>query len=70
MSKELVKDFYGHIMGSLEDQGAKVVARDFYGRILGYYDRSRNVTTDFYGRIVSNGDTTAALIAQADAENK
>lgn len=41
MSKELVKDFYGHIMGSLEDQGAKVVARDFYGRILGYYDESQ-----------------------------
>lgn len=25
---------------------------------------------DFYGRIVSEGDTTSALIAQADAQNR
>lgn len=70
MARELVKDFYGHIMGSLEDQGDKIVARDFPGNILGYYYKSENRTRDFYGRIVSDGDTTAALIAKADAENR
>ncbi len=69
MARELVRDFYGHIMGSLEDQGDRIIARDFPGRIVGYYYKSRDVTTDFYGRVVSNGDTTAALIAKADAEN-
>lgn len=70
MSKELVKDFYGHIMGSLEDQGSKIIAKDFYGRILGSYDYNENRTRDFYGRIVAEGDVTSSLIAQADAENK
>ena len=70
MATEYVKDFYGHIMGSREDQGNRVVAKDFYGRILGYYDRNENRTRDFYGRIVSEGDTTSALIAQADAQNR
>ena len=70
MAKEFVKDFYGRIMGSLEDQGSRVVAKDFYGKILGYYDRNENRTRDFYGRIVSEGDTTGSLIAQAAAENR
>ncbi len=70
MAKEFVRDFYGHIMGSLEDQGDKIIARDFPGRIVGYYYKSENRTRDFYGRIVSEGDTTAALIAKADAENR
>lgn len=70
MAKELVKDFYGHIMGSTEEQGNKIIAKDFYGRILGSYDLTDNKTRDFYGRIVSDGDTTAALIVKADAENK
>ena len=70
MAREFVRDFYGHIMGSLEDQGDKIIARDFPGRILGYYYKSENRTRDFYGRIVSDGDTTAALIAKADAENR
>ena len=70
MAKELVRDFYGHIMGSLEDQGDRIIARDFPGRILGYYYKKENRTKDFYGRIVSDGDTTAGLIAKADAEKR
>lgn len=67
---EYVKDFSGRIMGSIEQQGSKIVAKDFYGRILGYYDASDNHTRDFYGRILTTGDTTSALIAKADLENK
>ena len=29
-NKELVKDFYGRIIGSIETQGTKQIARDFY----------------------------------------
>ena len=34
MSKEIIKDFYGKQLGSLEDEGGKIVARDFHGRIV------------------------------------
>ena len=70
MAKEFVRDFYGRILGSLEDQGDRIIARDFPGRILGYYYKNENWTKDFYGRILSDGDTTAALITNAAAEDR
>ena len=62
MGREWVKDFYGRILGGLEDQGDRIVATDFYGRILGYYVKSQDVTTDFYGRRLCTGDGTVGLI--------
>ena len=70
MAKELIKDFYGKILGRLDDQGNRIVAEDFYGKILGTYSKSDDKTRDFYGRVVSNGNTLAGLIAQAAAENE
>lgn len=67
---EYVKDFSGRILGSLNQQGTRIVAKDFYGRILGYYDSYDNRTRDFYGRILAVGDITSALIAKSDLENK
>lgn len=63
MTKEIIRDFYGRILGSIttESNGNKTV-RDFYGRIVGKYDKSCNVTRDFYGRIVAKGDRSAGLI--------
>ena len=69
MSEEVIRNFAGQILGRLEDQGDKIVARDFYGKNLGSYSKSDDKTRDFYGRIVSNGNTLAALIAQAAVEN-
>ena len=44
MAKQVLKDFYGRIIGSLETNEDKnpmvngdVIARDFYNRIVGYY---------------------------------
>lgn len=65
MSKEFVKDFYGRIMGTIEDQGNKQIARDFYGRILGTYSSSDDFTRDFYGRIVMRGNGLMGLIMGA-----
>lgn len=62
MARELVKDFYGRIMGSIETVGTKQIARDFYGRILGTYNSADNKTRDFYGRILTNGNTLMGLI--------
>lgn len=64
--KEPMKDFYGRIMGWLDDQGDKIVATDFYGRRLGYYDKNRNETRDFYGVYVCSGDATSGLIMKAN----
>ena len=61
-NKELVKDFYGRIIGSIETQGTKQIARDFYGRIVGRYDSADNKTRDFYGRILTSGNTLMGLL--------
>lgn len=62
MAKELVKDFYGKTMGSIETEGTKQIARDFYGRIVGTYNSTDDKTRDFYGRIVTSGNTLMGLI--------
>lgn len=63
MEKEFIRDFWGHILGSVEtdNKGNKTV-RDFYGRILGYYDKANNVTRDFYKKIIGRGDQAVSLI--------
>lgn len=63
MNKTYVRDFYGRILGSIEEdtQGNKT-ARDFYGRIVGRYNKLTNKTSDFYGRIVGHGDILSSLI--------
>ena len=62
MAKELVKDFYGRVIGWVETQGTKTFAKDFYGRVLGTYDSRDNLTRDFYGRVLTRGNTVMGLI--------
>lgn len=63
MATKTIRDFYGRIMGYIEeDKNGNKTARDFYRRILGTYDARTNTTRDFYGVIVSQGDTTVGLI--------
>lgn len=71
MARETIKDFYGRIIGSIEElpDGSKI-AKDFYGRILGKYDKKQGVTKDFYGRIISTGDATSKLIWDSVTKNK
>lgn len=70
MAREVIKNFYGQIIGSLEDTGNKIIAKDFYGKILGHYDKQYNVTKDFYGRIIAKGNIASSLIWQNYNENK
>ena len=65
MAKELIKDFYGKVLGSVEDRGNTIIAKDFYGAVVGTYYKDKNITKDFYGRIVCKGDGTAGLIMSA-----
>ena len=61
-NKQLIKDFYGRILGSIETQGTKQIARDFYGRILGTYNSTDDFTRDFYGRMLMRGNGLMGLI--------
>ena len=70
VTKRVIKNFYGQIIGSLFDDGNKIIAKDFYGKILGTYVKDQDVTKDFYGRIISKGDITSALIWQEYNESK
>ena len=60
--REAIKDFYGRVLGFIDDQGDKIVATDFYGVRLGHYDKARDTTFDFYGVRVCSGDGTSGLI--------
>ena len=64
MTKEIIKDFYGKIIGSLTDDGNKIIAKDFYGKILGHYDKAQNVTKNFYGQIIAKGNIASSLVWQ------
>lgn len=68
MEKEILRDYYGRILGYIEtdDKGNQLV-RDFYGKILGRYDKATNTTRDFYGKILARGNQAASLIYR---ENK
>ncbi len=65
MAKTPIKDFYGRVIGWLDDQGNQIVATDFFGKRLGHYDKARNKTFDFYGRLVCEGNGTSGLIMSA-----
>lgn len=62
MAREPIKDFYGRVLGWLEDRGKYIEATDFYGRRLGTYDKHLDTTFDFYGVRVCSGDGTVGLI--------
>ena len=56
---QVIKDFYGRIVGYIEtDAAGNKCVKDFYRRVLGYYDKATNTTKDFYNRIIAKGDVT------------
>lgn len=61
-TREPVKDFYGKIIGWVEDDDTVTIVKDFYGKILGRYDKRQDVTKDFYGKIISRGNTVIGLL--------
>ena len=70
MTRTPIKDFYGKIIGSLEEDDDKILAKDFYGKILGRYDKKTNTTKDFFGKIIATGNIVSSLIWQANAEHE
>lgn len=59
--KQPVRDFYGKVIGFIEDTAKGKTIRDFYGKIIGFYDKQNDVTRDFYGKIVAKGDQSSML---------
>lgn len=64
MARELVKDFYNRVIGSMDDVGDEIIARDFYNKVLGYYRKKENITQDFYRRVIGKGNLLSGLIWQ------
>lgn len=66
MDRNVIKDFYGRIIGFQDTQpNGDIIAKNEYGKILGRYDAKMKMTKTENGKIVSRGDTTSALIWQA-----
>ena len=65
METRVLKNFYGKIIGKLEETDDAIIAKDFYGKILGRYDKKTKRTKDFYGKILATGDITSSLVYQA-----
>lgn len=71
MAKQTLRDFYGKIIGYIEDNAnGDQTGRDFYNRIVGYYDAKQNVTRDFYRRIVGKGNILSGLIYAENEKQK
>ena len=63
MDVQIIKDFYGRKLGSIEtDTQGNAIAKDFYGRILARYNKAQDVTTDFYGRRIAKGNILASFL--------
>ena len=72
INSKVIKNWYGERIGELkEDSRGNTIAYDRYGAILGTYNPKLNITTEFpSGRIVSSGDTTSALIWEAERKRE
>lgn len=67
MSKEPVKNWYGKILGWVEEESnGNKIYKDFYGRIVARYEKQSNVTKDFYGRQLTKGDTGIGMIYKSE----
>lgn len=63
MAKQYIKDFYGRVIGSLEElSNGDIIAKDFHGRVKGKYKKSDNTTRDFYGRVIARGNQLSMLL--------
>lgn len=71
MKEEIIKDYYGRIIGYVQTQpNGDKIGKDFYHRIVGYYDKRTNTTKDFYRRVVARGDTLVGLITSSALNSK
>lgn len=69
MEEEIIKDFYGRILGYVQTQpNGDQIGKDFYRRIVGYYDKRTNTTKDFYRRVVARGNALVSLICSSSAK--
>jgi hypothetical protein len=64
MSREIVRDRAGRVLGWYEDNGVsgRINALDASGRLAGYYDKKLNETRDAGGRLLAKGNVLPSLV--------
>jgi hypothetical protein len=64
MSREIVRDRAGRVLGWYEDNGisGRSNARDANGKWVGCYDKRLNETRDAAGRLLAKGNVLPSLI--------
>jgi hypothetical protein len=64
MSREIVRDRAGRVLGWYESNGVsgRIDARNASGRWLGYFDQKLNETRDAGGRLLAKGNVLPSLI--------
>jgi hypothetical protein len=71
MAKTPIKDFYGKVLGYIEDlPNGDQQLRDFYMKVLGKYDKAQDVTRDFYGRVVARGNQLSMLLMMPNIKDR
>ncbi len=59
---EILKDRYGHKIGTIKEVGNKLYIYDEHGHKAGYYDPNTNKTYDEHGHFVGTGNLLTSLI--------
>jgi hypothetical protein len=62
MSKQILRDNMGRVIGEIRKEGASLSIYNGSGKFLGSYHESRNITYDSSGRTVGVGNLLNMLI--------
>lgn len=61
---EIISDGNGRQLGSVRNEGGKLVARDRNGSRVGYFDPRTNTTHTMDGRKIAEGNSLKSIVAR------
>jgi hypothetical protein len=62
MSRQILSDGTGNVIGEIKQQGSNLVIVDRYGNVKGTYNPRTNTTYDSNGNTVGTGNLLASLL--------
>jgi hypothetical protein len=62
MNKQEIRSANGKLLGTIQSEGARLVARSSNGQMLGYYVEHEDKTRTSSGQIIASGNVLAGLI--------
>ena len=65
MAEEIIRDRTGKRLGTIVQEGNRLVAKNLQNLPLGYYDLKDGYTRDTTQKIICKGNTLAALVLKA-----